>query len=307
MAEYFSDNELGKQERVKEELPVSVWNGIVAVYEKFKAENHFSSSFPEQCPDRLGICGFDDSLFEDRVKAEIPNLNVPIQRKQEEVPVFMEWESRTVKTVVDKYSTLDFLEFCHQHIKKPIKGTFHDFFGHYHLTFQDDLETKKVFRDELNKLFERNGIVFFLNNQGQINRTTPEVFQTLTNKIFQTPDHRLNELTELAYDKFILPKLDDRINALEKIWDAFERVKTYYSSKKNVSADQLLDLVSKGNTHLKDELTKEAKSLTDIGNKFQIRHFETDKIEITDNKHIDYLFYRMISLIHLILTELELE
>lgn len=305
MAEYFSDNELGKQERVKEDIPVSVWNGIVAVYEKFKAENYFSSSFPEQCPDHLGICGFDDSLFQDRVNSEIPNLVVPIQRKQEKGTVFEDWTSKTVDTIIDKYSTLDFLEFCHQHVKKPIKGKFHDFFGHYHLTFQDDFESKKVFREELNKIFERNGIVFFLNDTGRINRTTPEVFQTLTNKIFQTSDHRLNELTKRAYDKFVLPKLDDRIHALEKIWDAFERAKTYYSSKKNVSADQLLELVSKGNTHLKDELTKEAKALTEIGNKFQIRHFETDKIEITNNKHVDYLFYRMTSLIHLILTELE--
>jgi len=33
--------------------------------------------------------------------------------------------------------------------------------------------------------------------------------------------------------------------------------------------------------------------------------FETDKIEITDNKHIDYLFYRIVSIMHLFLSELE--
>ncbi len=45
--------------------------------------------------------------------------------------------------------------------------------------------------------------------------------------------------------------------------------------------------------------------LTKIGNEFQIRHFEVDKIEVKDEKHIDYLFYRMFSLIDLLLKELE--
>jgi len=94
--------------------------------------------------------------------------------------------------------------------------------------------------------------------------------------------------------------------ALEKIWDAFERMKTYYmDKKKKQSIEELIQLASKGNIEFANLLNNECKSLTTIGNKYQIRHFETDKIEIKDNKHIDYLYYRMISLIHLFLSELE--
>lgn len=304
MTNYFSDNELGKQKRVKEDLSVPVWNGIVAVFEKFKAENYFSSSFPEQCPDGLGVCGFNNSIFNDRVKSEIPNIDIPLRRKEEAVSVpYFDDETEDIK--IDKYATLDFLEFCHYHITKPIKDDFHSFFGHYHLSFEDDGESKKAFREQINKIFERNGVVFFINDEGKINRTTPRAFQDLTNKIFQTSDQRLNELTKLAYDKFVLPKLEDRIHALEKIWDAFERAKTYYGPEKNQSADQVLEIVSNDNELIKTELDKEAKALTEIGNKFQIRHFETNKIEITDNKHVDYLFYRMTAFLHLILSYLE--
>ena len=40
----------------------------------------------------------------------------------------------------------------------------------------------------------------------------------------------------------------------------------------------------------------EAKILTDIGNQFQIRHFETDKIKLNE-EDVDYLYYRLFNLI----------
>ncbi len=304
--EYFSDIESGKGERVVEEIPVPVWNGIVTVYERFKTENYFASSFPSTCPDNKSICwGFDNKSFEDRVKSEIPNIDIPIARKKERISILDDWKGEAAETVINKYAVLDFLMFCHKHIKKPIKGQYHDFFGHHHLSFQDDPESKKEFIKEINLIFERNGIVFFLNDHGQINRAVPTVFQPLINRVFNTSDTRLNELIEIAYNKFVLPKLEDRIHALEKIWDVFERVKTYYSGDKKASADQLIELVSKDNDAIKEMLKKEATALREIGNNFQIRHFETNKKEITDNKHVDYLFYRMANLLHMFLTALE--
>jgi hypothetical protein len=32
--------------------------------------------------------------------------------------------------------------------------------------------------------------------------------------------------------------------------------------------------------------------LTEIGNRFMVRHTETDKIPITESAHVDYLFHR---------------
>jgi hypothetical protein len=53
--------------------------------------------------------------------------------------------------------------------------------------------------------------------------------------------------------------------------------------------------------NFRDRLEKEAIELTDIGNKFMIRHTETDKVPIVDSAHVDYLFQRMFSIILLLL------
>jgi len=302
---YFSDKEKGKADRISEDISVEVWNGIVSVFEEFKTNNSFSSNFPDNCPDNMGISGFNKKLFEDRIKAEIQNIELPIQRKEINSNYNL-WSNNSNEINIDKYVTLDFIQFCHKNIQEAVKGNYHDYFNHYHLTFKESKKVKKDFRDKVNQIFERNGIVFFINDAGQINRTISVTMKPLINKIYNTQDERLNELVQLAHDKFVLPKIEDRIYALEKIWDAFERVKTYYVKKnKKQSVNELIQLVANKNSGIEQLINDEAKALTNIGNTFQIRHFETNRIEITDNKHIDYLFYRMISLIHLFLTELE--
>lgn len=90
------------------------------------------------------------------------------------------------------------------------------------------------------------------------------------------------------------------------MWDAFERMKTYYIDlKKKQSIEQLLELASGSDVNIKEELDKEAKELTRIGNEYQIRHFETDKKEINQLEFVDYLFFRMLAFIHLIVIKLE--
>ena len=54
-----------------------------------------------------------------------------------------------------------------------------------------------------------------------------------------------------------------------------------------------------GNSDFIDLFNDEFKALTNIGNKYRIRHHETDKIDITDARYYDYLFNRCLSLIAL--------
>jgi len=304
---YFSDKEQGQKDRISEDITIDVWNGIVSIFEEFKTKNYFSENFPEKCPNNGRVCGFDEKLFESRVKSEIPNIDIPIKIKQQKN---ISWDfankQKTNNNFVDKYSSLDFMEFCYKNISEAMQDDYHSFFKHYHLTFQKSNTIQNEFIEKINQIFERNGIVFYLNSNGQINRTIAKIIEPLINKIYKTNDSRLNELVKLSQDKFILPKIEDRIYALEKIWDAFERMKTYYMDKnKKQSIEELIQLVSKNSVDFAKLLNNECKSLTDIGNSYQIRHFETNKIEIKDNKHIDYLYYRMVSLIHLFLSELE--
>ena len=302
---YFSDKETGQKDRTSEDITISVWNGIVSIFEEFKGKNYFSENFSEKCHDNGRVCGFDNTIFESRVKSEIPDIEIPIIIKVEK-NTFSFNDNKSVTNIVNKYTALDFIEFCFKNISEAIQDDYHDFFKHYHLNFKNSKKLKDEFRIKINQIFKRNGTVFDLNENGKINRLISKIFEPLINKIYKTSDIRLNELVKLSQEKFILPKIEDRIYALEKIWDAFERMKTYYIEKnKKQSINELIQLVSNANTDFEVLLSEECKSLTNIGNDYQIRHFETNKIEITDNKHLDYLYYRMISLIHLFLSELE--
>lgn len=101
-----------------------------------------------------------------------------------------------------------------------------------------------------------------------------------------------------------MPRAEDRIQSLEKIWDAFERLKTYFEENKRNSAITLISHVSNNNQLFQSGIESEFRELTKIGNEFQIRHFERDKVQLHSNLHIDYLFYRMSSLMHLCLESL---
>jgi hypothetical protein len=119
----------------------------------------------------------------------------------------------------------------------------------------------------------------------------------------KTIDEELDKLIEEAKERF--HKTSDKQIALEKLWDAFERIKTFYGSKKNVSGEKLVELIS--TNFDKVFIDEEFKSLTKIGNNYRIRHHEKDKIEIKDIKHIEYLFLRMLALLNLCLENIKIQ
>jgi hypothetical protein len=78
-------------------------------------------------------------------------------------------------------------------------------------------------------------------------------------------------------------------------------LKTVEAGKdKKESAKALLDKAAT-EPIFRFRLEQEARELTEIGNKFMIRHTETDKVPIQDSAHVDYLFQRMFSIIRLLL------
>lgn len=130
----------------------------------------------------------------------------------------------------------------------------------------------------------------------------------LENLIIKSPDGILNELINLAIDNIRKPKQDKRSIALEKVWDAFERMKTvYFPTNKKQSANTLVTNVAGQTNNFNQLLNDEFTTLTKIGNDYQIRHFETNKIQIKSMKQVDYLFYRMIALIDLCLEDLNVK
>ena len=102
------------------------------------------------------------------------------------------------------------------------------------------------------------------------------------------------------------PRPGNRQIAVEKMWDAFERLKSYYPAmKKNESADKVISNMAAGQPAYIELFTAEFKVLTKIGNEYRIRHHETDKIEIMDLRFYDYFFNRCLSLLALAIQYLQ--
>ncbi len=96
--------------------------------------------------------------------------------------------------------------------------------------------------------------------------------------------------------------------AVEKLWDALERIKTYfcdYNIDKKKSAEAIVELIGCNIPGMKEKLNAEFIELTDIGNNYHIRHFERDRIEINDRKILDYLYVRCSALLNLTLRCIE--
>jgi hypothetical protein len=305
--EYMSDREKGPKPRLIEEISLDVWRGLVSVVTRLIRNKSFGESFPLICNQNL-IFDYDDKLFISALKAEIMNINWPLNSE----------------IVPSLYDVLDFIEFCHRYVSYPEIRDYHSFAdrnrylieimaidddeelnpGHYHIYFKK-WEGQKEFRDAINLIFSRNGIIYELNEQGKIIRQAPEGLRELFQQTnFQTGDTELNNFLNTARIKFLSAHPNDRKESLEKLWDAWERLKTiepgYKAGKKDVF---IISLLQKASSEPKfcEKLTDEARALTKIGNEFMIRHTETDKTPITSSDQIDYLFHRMFSLIYLIL------
>jgi hypothetical protein len=127
----------------------------------------------------------------------------------------------------------------------------------------------------------------------------PTLDVALQTPIPRTGDARLDEMIEEARSKFRDCSLIARKEGLERLWDAFERMKSLLSPEdKRDSAKLLIDLVAT-EPHFRAELDAEARTLTSIGNQFQIRHHEKGKVPLETSDQVDYLFHRCFALVWL--------
>ena len=114
-------------------------------------------------------------------------------------------------------------------------------------------------------------------------------------------DYILDALLGDACKKFKDAAPKSRAEGTEKLWDAWERLKSLeVQGDKRMSVARLLEQCSP-EPKFRARLDAEAKALTEIGNAFHIRHFETDKVRISLPEQNDYLFHRLFALMHLLL------
>ena len=280
---YFSDRERGPGPRTGEEITPEAWGGIWALISARLSDSSFGYSFPEQCPDGDGISGHDSTLLE--ATAAGHGIIWPI----------------TKDSIPDTLAVMDLLEFVEDHLAKPIPLDYHGYFRHSHLDF--DVEKGKAeFRASLNKILGRTGLAFEMDSDGIMLRLgPPELTKVLKSAAFKTGDIELDGLLEDARKKYMDPSLKVRKEALEKIWDAFERLKTVEKGKDKKASIAALLRKALPDADLRDRADKEMAELTEIGNTYMIRHTEVGKKPIAKSEQVDYFFQRMFGLIRLLL------
>ncbi|MGI5487725.1 hypothetical protein [Microtetraspora malaysiensis] len=310
---FYSDRIGQSLPRTREEISALAWRGIAVLIQQRLDDGSLARAFPEyNCPDDPGrntITGTDRKNFLHALEAHVPRLTEPRSAPDDEwgiplpsgIPLDPDRAPHTT-------TALDVIDFVAPHIDQPRYSSRHNWnFAHSHYTFNTSERDPFIdgpltpgqarFQDDIEQIFRRTGIAFTLGSDMRVHRLGPPEARALISDFRpNTSDPELDALLNDAVSRFLSRVPADRQDALEKLWDAFERLKTLeLGGQKSNSIAQLL-----GNAApepLRVELAKEFKALTDIGNQFRIRHHEHDRHAFPNDDAKDYVFIRCINLI----------
>jgi hypothetical protein len=284
MKKLFTERHGQTKPRISETLDETTRSGLLALVSARIDEEWFGLSFPAKCGDGYAYAGTDFTSLRERMKGYgvLWPRDVDAQNPPDDGQVF------------------DLLEFAYEFIAEAKDPSYHSYMSHSHYSYDADTGREK-FAHDVNRICERNGMAFEL-TRGEVIRIAPAVLhESLAATVFKTGDTVLDELLEVSRQKFLNRALGIRRESLEKLWDAWERLKTVEAgASKKASAKVLLDKAA-AEPSFRDTLEMEAKELTRIGNTFMIRHTEIEKVPVVDSAHVDYLFHRMFSIIRLLL------
>lgn len=243
---------------------------------------------------------FDEKGFITRIKIKIPALF----RDEFDRICAPDYD-----TEYDQYALLDLIEFFAQNIKDISERWNNEKYRNFQTI--DCLKTSNIFntfKEEINNIFLESGLLYELKNEKIIERIVENSPLTaeIENNFALVNEVGTRELLRDAVALYKTPNPTARQDSVEKIWDALERLKTYYTTlDKKHSSEKIVNDMANGNAAFVVLFDDEFKMLTTIGNKYRIRHHETDKIDITDIRYYDYLFNRCLSLIALAIKYLE--
>jgi hypothetical protein len=281
---FYSDRVAGPVPRIHESLPDMTAQGLKNLITRRIEGNWLAQEFPLNCPDDKGIWSTNEYTIGPDLSALVPGVAWPL------------WQDS-----VSDETLFDVLEYFGQRLSKPSNGTWHSYFGHHELNF-DQKAGRAEFRAEVNQLLSRGGTVFEMSLQMQIQRVgSLEVQEALRQLRPDTGDPRLDDIIEAARHNYLSREPAIRETAIEKFWDAFERLKTIDDpTDKKKSIQALLGYVS--DTATREVVETEMNALTRLGNEFQIRHHEMSKHPIPATAR-DYFAARMVNLLTFLLQE----
>ncbi|MBQ8611426.1 MAG: hypothetical protein IJ412_06920 [Oscillospiraceae bacterium] len=289
------------------EISVDKYALLLRCCEKYY--DYVAWKYPEPCPDGSECCGLDHQKLVEDIRYEIPTLYIDeygaITAPRQTKNVF---ENKIKTDSFDQYALLDYIEFIGENVRDLSRKVWHSYYGHHDLGHRSTNSVFDTFRSDINGVFCKTGLLYELKETGFVERIEEySVLDENTDSVVeQVSEPGLRELLKTAMALHRSPRPEDRKDAVEKIWDALERMKTYYSGMdKKDSAAKIVNDVSGGVPEFVALFNAEFKALTDIGNNFRIRHHETNRTDITDLNHYDYFFNRCLSLIVLALQYLE--
>ncbi len=256
--------------------------------------------YPDECPDGNGCCGINLEKLDIDLKYTIPTLfryNGQIGKPHIRKNIF---DPESDADEYDQYALLDLIEFVAQNMRDITKRVYHSYYQHEDLIFGATSTITKSFIKDINEVFDKTGMLFHITQNLQIERIEEAgvLNHTIEQSIQTIKEPGIRGLLNQAIQKHLSPDPNDQKDAVEKLWDAFERLKSYYiSMDKKASASKIVNDMANGQTSYIDIFNDEFFALTKIGNNYRIRHHETDKIDIADIRHFDYFFNRCLALI----------
>jgi hypothetical protein len=280
--EYYSDRTGTPRARTEETISKKIWDAIAAEVDSRVEDGAFGESFPLTCDDAPVPIGCNASAFWKVADAHLPDWH----RHEDETP--------------STPAILDFIEFCYERVAEPIQVGYHGFFRHNHLRFDQD-EGRERFRRDINRIFARNGLAYELETSGEVERIPPPILREAVRTIFSTGDAELDALLNQAVAKYLSRDLGERKESLEKLWDAWERLKSLEDPANKKASVETLLRKAVPTPELRKVVNTDAEALTAIGNTFMIRHSEVGKVTIDRSEDIDYLFHRLFALVRLLL------
>lgn len=336
---FYSDRAGQARPRTSEDISAAVWAGLTSLIRRKIADGSLAHDYPRYgCPDdptgQNVVIGTDEGMFLADLSAHVPGLiehsTLPEGEEQGEgIAAILSFAASTSAHSVpprnpldptwapDTTTALDAVDFVALHIVTPSRWSkpHHWNFNHTDYDFSDDQRNnnspfgdrltpgRAQFQRDVNLLFARNGIAFTLGDDLRVRRLgPPEALPLISDFKPKTGDQQLDAKLNDAMARFLSRNPADRRDALEKLWDGFERLKTLeLGGDKKASAPQLITRAASGSEPFRELLDTEFKALTSIGNKFTIRHHEHDQDDLPTDAAIDYLFQRLASLIAFVL------
>ena len=287
MQPLYSHRQRASSPRNVEIIDEPTWISIKEVVRQCLSANYIAQTCPEYCNECQSIIATNENSFFSLLTREIPRLD----HRRFQVP----------GPLPGAYDIFDLIELVFRCAAMPTRKVNEDCYDECEYFEFSIADGKSTIRGLVNDILDRERIAFELIESGLIARVgAPILSDIIQDSNFQTGDEDLDGLLETARARFVSREPEVRREGLEKLWDAWERLKTLeVPGDKRASTSALLDRVAVG--AMRERIESEARELTDIGNNFRIRHSETDRHPLDDDRHVDYLFHRMFSLVYLLL------